>query len=627
MAAPAANPASPVSLWREGLTRLRKTWQSMLALHVAFILLGIAVFAPLVGVTSRLLLGLSGEPAVADQDIARFLLSPAGLAALIVFAALLIGIVAFEQAAMMRVAMGHSRGETVRVIDAVHFTVSRAHALFLFAAHLVARLLLIVFPFLAIGAVIAVWLITDYDINYYLTEKPQEFILAAILIAVVLTVMALLLVQKLVGWSLALPLVIFNAMAPNRSFAESRRLMIGYRSSVFRSFCLWALMTLLLGAVVLGIVRFVGGAVVPVVADDLSRLLVVLGLLAGLLAGCNFLVTAATSAHFAALLTVLHEVRTATAGMVPSVAALEGQRHTILTPARLAIGLLIAAGVAVLSSAWLVDDIRTEDDVLIVAHRGAAGRAPENTMASVKAALEDRADWVEIDVQETSDGEVVVVHDSDFMKLAGDATKVWDATLAQLGEIDIGSWFGAEFAAERVPTLRDVLEAARGKARVVVELKYYGHDQKLESRVADIVEQAGMTDSVAIMSLKYEAVQKMKSLRPDWTVGLLSATAIGDLSRLNADFLAVSTNMASAGFVRRAQEAGKQVFVWTVNDPVTMSQVISQGVDGIITDEPAMARRVLAERAGMNTGERLLIYAAIFFGSDFVAREYRDTAP
>jgi glycerophosphoryl diester phosphodiesterase len=298
-----------------------------------------------------------------------------------------------------------------------------------------------------------------------------------------------------------------------------------------------------------------------------------------------------------------------------------------LTPGRLAIGLLLAAGAAVLSAAWLFEDIRTDDAVVIVAHRGAAGRAPENTTASVQAALDDRADWVEVDVQETVDGEVVVVHDSDFMKLAGDATKVWEATLEQLADIDIGSWFGPEFAAERVPTLRDVLQLAEGRAGVVIELKYYGHDEKLEQRVADIVEQTGMTDSVAIMSLKYGAVQKMKAIRPDWTVGLLSATAIGDLSRMDADFLAVSTNMVSAGFVRRARKAGKKVFAWTVNDPVTMSQVISKGVDGVITDEPAMARRVLAERAEMNTAERLLIYAAMLFGEDFAPREYRDDSP
>lgn len=607
--------------------RVRHTWKAMLALHVAFTLLGVVIFAPLVGLTGQALLRLSGEPAVADQDIARFLLSPTGIAALIVFAALVIGIIAFEQSAMMRVALGRSRNEAVRAVDGLWFTTLRAHALFLFSAHLTARILIIVLPFLSVGAAIAWWLITDYDINYYLAEKPREFILAAALIALVLAVMALVLVRKLVGWSLALPLVLFDGVAPRRSFARSVALADGHRLSIFGSLCLWSLSALLLGVVVLGAVRLVGGQVVPAVTGDLSLLLIVLGLLAGLLAAGNLVVTTVTSAHFAGLLTLLYEARVGPAAKGLQPVTLAERRKDVLTPRRLGIGLLLASGAAILSAAWLLEDIRTDDDVVIIAHRGAAGRAPENTSAAVQAALDDRADWVEIDVQETVDGEIVVVHDSDFMKLAGNATKVWEATLEQLADIDIGSWFGPEFAGERVPTLHDVLQQAKGQAGVVIELKYYGHDEMLEQRVADIVEETGMTDSIAVMSLKYEAVQKMKKLRPDWTVGLLSATAIGDLSKMDADFLAVSTNMASAGFVRRARKAGKKVFAWTVNDPVTMSQVISKGVDGVITDEPAMARRVLAERAEMNTAERLLINAAMFFGEDFAPRKYRDDSP
>ena len=165
---------------------------------------------------------------------------------------------------------------------------------------------------------------------------------------------------------------------------------------------------------------------------------------------------------------------------------------------------LVVAGIggviiSFLVGAWLVNSIKPFDDVTIVAHRGAAGRAPENTRAAVRAALEDKTDWVEIDVQETVDGHVVVVHDSDFMKLAGTDLKVWDGTLEQIQQIDVGSWFGDEFSEERVPTLAQVLRESKGKAKVVIELKYYGHDDKLEQRVIDIVEQEEMVDDTAIM--------------------------------------------------------------------------------------------------------------------------------
>jgi glycerophosphoryl diester phosphodiesterase len=155
----------------------------------------------------------------------------------------------------------------------------------------------------------------------------------------------------------------------------------------------------------------------------------------------------------------------------------------------------------------------------------------------------------------------------------------------------------------------------------------YGHDEQLEQRVIDIVEQAGMVDSTAIMSLKYDAIQKMRSLRSNWKLGLLSATAIGDLSSLDADFLAVAAGMASAGFIRRAHEAGKQVFVWTINDPVSISRMISLGVDGLITDEPAMARQVMEERAKLSSLERLLIQTALVFGVAYSPEKYRDNSP
>ena len=96
----------PVDLWRDALGGVLASWQRMLAIHIIFALLGVVLFAPLLGIASRLLLRFAGEPAVADQDIAVFLLSPFGIFSLIVFTALFIGIIIFEQSAMMRVSLG-----------------------------------------------------------------------------------------------------------------------------------------------------------------------------------------------------------------------------------------------------------------------------------------------------------------------------------------------------------------------------------------------------------------------------------------------------------------------------------------------------------------------------------------
>jgi glycerophosphoryl diester phosphodiesterase len=213
------------------------------------------------------------------------------------------------------------------------------------------------------------------------------------------------------------------------------------------------------------------------------------------------------------------------------------------------------------------------------------------------------------------------------MKLAGRNLKIWDATQPQLAEIDVGSWFDPAYAAERTPTLAQVLEIARGRAKVLVELKYYGHDVDLEARTARVIERAGMADQIAIMSLKYPAVLKMRELRPDWRTGVLAATAIGRITGLKGDFLAVNAGQVGPRLVSSAKAAGKEIYVWTVNDPLEMSAMISMGVDGIITDEPALAREVLAERAEMGSAQRLFLLLAERLGLSLPTGDYRDASP
>ncbi len=619
-----ANNISAIS--REVLKVLRKGIGKIFAVHLAYVALGVILFTPLVGIIGKLLLQLSGKTMLSDQDIIYFLLTPSGIAALILFAALLITIMAFEQASMMAVCGCSLKGLHTGVMQPLYFTARRAAKIFSFTIHLIARLLIIILPFLAAGGAIAWFLITDYDINYYLSQKPPEFLVAALLIGLLLAAMLAVLVPKLLSWSLTLPLILFGGVSPSSSFKESRKLTKGHQRLFLLTFGIWGITALLLGAIVLGTIKFLGSNIAPIFFNSLNLLVVVLGALVAVWSLGNPFITTFTSGSFASLLVILYK-RYGSGLDISDLTQEKRGRQWRMTAPRLALLLVACTGIAVIVGTSLLNDIRTDDNVTIIAHRGAAGKAPENTLASIRQAIKDGADWIEIDVQETVDGEVVVIHDSDFMKLAGVNLKVWDGTLEQLKEIDIGSWFDPEFSAERVPTLAEVLEEARGKAQVMIELKYYGHDQQLEQRVVDIVEQANMVSDVAIMSLKYDGIQKVRTLRPDWVVGLLSAKAIGDTAKLDVNFLAVNMAMATPRFISNAQSAGKQLFVWTVNDQVSMSRMMSLGVDGIITDEPELAREVLAERAEMSSVERLLIHTAVLVGRPIPQKEYRDQSP
>ncbi len=431
-------------------------------------------------------------------------------------------------------------------------------------------------------------------------------------------------------WSLALPLLLFRQVPAARALGESRRLTEGQLKPLLKGFAGWILLALALSALSAIYLNLSLTWVTSRGDQGLNTMVILLGFTAVSWLALNFLVVALNMAGFT-LVVQRHYDRLTGAGdsdadilrQFADDASVGGGR----SPATLVLAGILVAGIAGAAGLMLLRKADISDQVTIVAHRGAAGAAPENTLASIRRAIADGADWVEIDVQESRDGEVVVVHDSDFMKLAGDPIKVWDADLERMQQIDIGSWFDPAFSDQRVPTLADVLEEIRDKSKLVIELKYYGHDQALEQRVVDVVEAAGMADDIVVMSLKLPGIQKLKALRPEWTAGLLAATAVGDLTRLDVDFLAVNAGMASPRFIRRARESGKPVFVWTINDSLSLSHWMSMGVDGVITDEPALAQEVLAQRASLSPAERLLLGAALFFGKPDVAGNYRDNSP
>lgn len=594
-------------------------------IHLSVRLLVAAVIVPLTGVLLAVSLAAAGQSAVTDQDIARFLLTPAGFVGALALVILSIIAAVLDVAVMSAALRRNERRPVPALLSGLWMIARRFASLFAFAMGLVLRILLLAAPFLLIAAAVAWLALGRYDINFYLTYRPPAFLAAAVIIGLLAVALAGVLFARLSAWAISLHLVLSGRTQPRRSFSESERLLRGRRGAVAARIIAWAVVRSLLVAVTAAVGGLaiswgqeLSGANLRVAALSTVALLLLWGL-------GNAVVSALSNGALAALLDRLYREATGEAPVATAAAAApDGRGRPVAIPLLLgAAGVLVAGGLAL--GGELMERVSAERQVEIIAHRGAAGSRPENTMAAVEQALAEGADWVEIDVQETADGAVVVAHDSDFMKLAGVDLKVWDATLDELAGIDIGSWFDPAYADQRTPTLREVLTVAKGRGKILIELKYYGHDVALERRVAEIVEQTGMAAAdVGVMSLKIPGVRKMHALKPEWPHGILAATALGDISALKADFLAVNTGQVSVGLVRRVHAQGKKLYVWTVDDPLTMTRMISMGVDGLITNEPALARQVMEARNQLSAPERLLLWLSDRFrlaSFDLVAEE------
>ncbi len=153
----------------------------------------------------------------------------------------------------------------------------------------------------------------------------------------------------------------------------------------------------------------------------------------------------------------------------------------------------------------------TQEQPLVVAHRGASSLAPENTMAAVRKALELNVDIIEIDVHRSYDGELVVIHDDTVNRTTSGKGRVKDFTLDELKKLDAGRWFKLSFWGERIPTLREVLEETKDKTVLLIELK----GERTEVRTVELVRELGMEDQVIIQSFDFQQVQKVKQKAPE----------------------------------------------------------------------------------------------------------------
>lgn len=238
----------------------------------------------------------------------------------------------------------------------------------------------------------------------------------------------------------------------------------------------------------------------------------------------------------------------------------------------------------------------------ITAHRGSSKMAPENTIAALETAIDEMADYSEIDVQTTADGIVVVCHDLNLKRVAGVDQRLSDITFSQLRELDVGSHFSKEFAEERIPSLQEVLETCKGRMKLNIELKNTGDDTSLPEQVAALIMEYDMEDQCVITSVKLKYLERVKAFNPDLRTGYILAAAYGKYYESeDFDLISIRSSFVSRRLVEAVHEDGKAIHVWTVNSKSEMEQMKILGVDNIITDYPVRAREILYREEATET--------------------------
>ncbi len=251
----------------------------------------------------------------------------------------------------------------------------------------------------------------------------------------------------------------------------------------------------------------------------------------------------------------------------------------------------------------------------VTAHRGASVFYPENTMSAFRGAKKLGADWIELDVQETKDGKVIVIHDTNFKRTANLNKNTWELTYDEVEKLDAGSFFSKKYKNEKIPLLEKVVEFAKeNNIKLNIEIKPTGHERALEKSVVDIINDKKFVDDCVITSQVYDVLKKVKKYNKNISTVYVMSLAYGDITSLKyADNFSIEAMSVNKKLVRKVHNEGKKLYAWTVNTKESINEMINAKVDNIITDDITLAKEVIYSSKTSNiVNEYIKLVRSIF---------------
>lgn len=230
---------------------------------------------------------------------------------------------------------------------------------------------------------------------------------------------------------------------------------------------------------------------------------------------------------------------------------------------------------------------------LITGHRGASKNYPENTMSAFIKAKELGADWIELDVQQTSDGKIIVIHDLNFGRTTGVYKNTWKMTYEEVKKLNAGKYLGFKY--ERIPLFEDVIKwAKKNNIKLNIELKPNMFQTNLEIKVIDIIKKLNYQDNCVVTSQVYNSIAKVKEYDNDIETVFVTGKIYGDVESLTAaDHFSINEYFITPDLVTKIHNMGKQIYAWTIDDPVHMKRMLDLNVDNIITNDITLAKNII----------------------------------
>lgn len=599
---------SVVQFW-VGMRRLTAHWKPLILFEILWKLVTLLVIAPACAGLIQLAIHLAKLKYLTTSNLLQFLRSPWTILLLAVLLLLAALYTLFEIAAVCT-CFRQSRFQKVRTTlgRMVRSGLQSVQHFFRGGGPFLVLHLLVLIPLMQFSATSGIFTamgIPDF-LAYYMTKK--EFLLPIYVAAIILCCLLS------VRWVFSSVLFTQNQCSYRSARATSVQLVRGRFWQTFFSVLVWnccyfaALLVFLcmITVVVLMVIRATG-------SNDLimSQAMRILKLLIQIvLWSFSFFATPICMAHLTALLekrcvqmpeVVLPEPVPLSRSAKPFRRSTAALTACCFTAAALGLNLSYVYSVFTGKANFR---LALFQNPTVMAHRGLSADAPENTLYAFSDAISVGADFIELDVQQTRDGVLVVMHDSNLKRTTGVNKDIWDVDYADIQNLDAGSWFDPAYANARIPTLEETLQFVDKRAKLNIEIKPTKHgSDTLEQDVAELITRYQYTDACYVTSFSYGSLKKVKEANPEIRTGYLMSVAYGQFYSLKyADAFSLNKVFVTSQVVNAAHQQGKQIFAWTVNSMSEVRSLCNLHVDSIITDDPVMVQNVISRDS---TGETL----------------------
>ena len=577
-------------------TLLIRNWKCLVSFCVLFRFLSSAVFPMFYRFLFAQVLRTSGLRYLTAENVVRFLKSPSALLAILLIGTCYALQVLMENCGILYVIDQSRHGHSSTLWEAMLFSVHKAGAAFKRKNLLILVLVLILTPMYHLVTLINLFM------SYSISGRIMKMIRSRWYYALAAVLLIVLAVWLFLRWMFVLSYYALDGCSAREALHKSRRL--GKQTRKASAVLLLVRMLLLLA--LLYLLVLLAGLVVSELLQAIFRLpgsgvstfqVLYLGFT---VAGFDAFILPFTFASIAEMFysgkeEIEEEI--VEIDLIPDQTDEKRRKRILAAETVFLLACLLTGGIYLfgLSRGRFALRIEHLGTMEVTAHRGASMHCPENTMAAFRLAQEQGADWIELDVQESRDGKIFVMHDTNFFRTTGVDKGAWEMDWEEISRLDAGSFFNHDFAGEPIPLLEEVIEFAKETGiRLNIELKPSGHEKDLAGGVMDVVEEYGFEDQCVITSQSYDVITKVRERNETIETVYVMGLAYGAINRLSvADAFSIRSTSISRSLVRDLHNRGHQVYAWTVDSRQNINRMINLEVDNIITNNVPLAIEII----------------------------------